>query len=158
MSGLSPNLKERILLFDLEITPNEGFFWPGRMYEQNIIKITSPWYILTFSAKWLGGRCITRGLSDYKEFRKNKHSDKSLVKELWGLIDTADLIVGHNSDRFDLRKFNTRFLVHRLSPPRPYKTLDTLKIARKHFDFDSNKLDWIVKYTDEGQKIDHEGF
>lgn len=148
----------RILIFDLEITANEGFFWPGRMWETNIIKITNPWYILTFSAKWLNGKCVTRGLPDYPEFKKDKHSDKSLVKELWGLIDKADLIIGHNNDRFDHKKLNTRFLVHRLPPPRPYKTLDTLKIARKHFAFDSNKLNDIGQYTDEGQKLDHNGF
>ena len=128
------------------------------MYEQNIIKITNPWYILTFSAKWLEGRQITRGLPDYKEFQRNKHSDKSLVKELWRLLDRADIVCGHNSDKFDIKKLNTRFLLYKLPPPRPYKTLDTLKIAHKYFSFDSNKLNDIGQYTDEGQKLDHEGF
>lgn len=153
----SPILKG-ILFFDIEITPNEGFFWPGRLYEQDIIKVTKPWYLLTFSTKWLGGEHLTRGLPDYKEFSKNKHSDKSLVKELWNLLDKAEIVVGHNSDKFDIKKLNTRFLYYKLGPPSPYRTIDTKKVATKYFGFDSNKLDLIGEYTDEGRKVDHEGF
>ena len=31
-------------------------------------------------------------------------------------------------------------------PPMPYKTIDTLKVARKEFAFSSNKQDYITKF------------
>jgi hypothetical protein len=37
------------------------------------------------------------------------------------------------------------------------KTIDTLKWARKYFNFNSNKLDYIAKYLGVGQKMDTGG-
>jgi uncharacterized protein YprB with RNaseH-like and TPR domain len=73
-------------------------------------------------------------------------------------VDGADIIIGHNADKFDIRKSNTRFVFHGLKPPSPYKTIDTLKIARKVFKFDSNKLDELGRYLGLGRKIPHTGF
>jgi hypothetical protein len=58
---------------------------------------------------------------------------------------------------FDLPKINSRFLTHKLGPPKPYKTVDTLKIARS-FAFDSNKLDDLGRYLGIGRKLPHTGF
>jgi len=58
-------------------------------------------------------------------------------------MDDADIVIGHNSDKFDIRKLNTRFLLHDYGVPRKYRQLDTLKISRKYFSFESNKLDFI---------------
>jgi hypothetical protein len=74
------------------------------------------------------------------------------------LIDRADIIVAHNGDSFDLVKINTRFLIHGFDPPSPYKTVDTLKVARKVFAFDSNKLDDLGHYLNIGRKLPHTGF
>ena len=73
-------------------------------------------------------------------------------------MDEADVIIAHNGDRFDLPKINTRFLTHKLNPPSPYKTIDTLKIARSVFKFDSNKLDDLGRYLSIGRKLPHTGF
>jgi hypothetical protein len=52
---------------------------------------------------------------------------------------------------------NARFATHGLKPPSDYKTIDTLKIARRVFKFDSNKLDNLGRYLDEGRKIPNTG-
>jgi hypothetical protein len=49
----------------------------------------------------------------------------------------------HNCNGFDIPKSQTRFLAHRLAPPSPFQTIDTLLIARKNFRLSSNKLDYI---------------
>jgi len=132
---------------------NKAFVW-GK-YEQDVIAYIQEGYILSWSAKWLGGKQITKGLCDYPH---KLGDDKALVKELHDLINQADIVIAHNGDRFDIKKMNTRFILHGLNPPEPYKTVDTLKIARKHFAFNSNKLDDLGAFLGVGRKIKHPGF
>jgi hypothetical protein len=149
-------MKPKILLFDLETSPNLGWTW-GK-YEQDVISFKEQSFILSFSAKWLGGAQITRGLCDYPNYNRNKHDDSSLVRELWKLFDDAEVLVAHNGDRFDIKKANARFAFFDLRPPSPYKKIDTLKIARKYYSFNSNRLDDLGDYLKLGRKQHHEGF
>jgi hypothetical protein len=73
------------------------------------------------------------------------NDDSRIMKNLWILLDNCNICIGHNSDKFDLKKINTRFLIHGLQPPSPYRTIDTLKVARNIFGFSSNRLDAINK-------------
>lgn len=147
----------KILLIDIETAPNLGYIW-GK-YEQNVIDYKTEWYLLSFCAKWLGEKkMISYKLNDFKLFKKDKENDFELIRKLWDLLDEADIIIGHNSDEFDIKKTNARFLFHHLRPPTPYKTLDTKKIAKKYFNFNSNKLDDLGRYLGIGRKMEHEGF
>jgi len=148
-------LKAKILLYDLETEPNLSYTW-GK-WEQNVIAFEKEGGLLSFSAKWLGGKQITKGLCDYK-YKGNKLDDRELTKELHSLISEADVVIAHNGDRFDIKKMNTRFIFHKLSPPEPYKTIDTLKIARNKFAFNSNKLDDLGQFLGVGRKVKHQGF
>lgn len=147
----------KILLIDIETAPNLGYIW-GK-YEQNVIDYKNEWYLLSFCAKWLGEKkMFAYKLNDFNLFKKDKQNDLELVKKLWNLLDEADIIIGHNSDEFDIKKSNARFLFHGLNPPEPYKTIDTKKIAKKYFNFNSNKLDDLGRYLGIGRKMEHEGF
>lgn len=108
---------------------------------------------MCFSAK-MNGEHITKGLLDYR----GHNSDKALIKEIWHLLDRAEIVVAQNGDAFDLKKINARFAYWKLPPPSPYRTVDTLKIARRYFAFTSNKLDSLGEYLGLGRKIKHEGF
>lgn len=146
----------RIAFVDIETAPNLSWVW-GR-WEQNVIDVHTPWYMLSFAVKWLGHKAVKfHGLPDYSLFRKDREDDKALVGEFWRVLDEADVVIAHNGDAFDLRKGNTRFIEHGMRPPTPYKTIDTLKIARKYFKFDSNKLDDLGKCLGVGRKIPHTG-
>lgn len=81
-----------------------------------------------------------------------------LTTELWKLFNEADILIAHNGDQFDIRKANARFAYYNLPPPSPYKTVDTLKVARKYFNFTSNKLDDLGNYLGYGRKLAHTGF
>ena len=146
----------RICLLDIETAPNLGHVWG--MWEQDVIDVERDWYMLSFAYKWLGEAKIhVRALPDYKKFKTDKHDDRELVRDLWNVFDEANVIIAHNGDRFDIKKSNARFIVHGLKPPSPFVSVDPLKIARKHFKFDSNRLDDLGRYLGVGRKIAHTG-
>lgn len=146
----------RILLIDIETAPNLSYVWGH--YEQNVIQHDTEWYILSWSVRWLHDDPVTKCLADYPHYVAGADDDSALMQELWKYLDEADVVVWQNGDKFDYRKINTRFLKHAIRPPRPYRTVDTLKIARKHFAFNSNKLDDLGKYLGVGHKLEHKGF
>ena len=151
------NVKAKILHIDIETAPALGWVW-GK-WEQNVIDFDKYWYILSFAAKWhKDNKVIVKGLIDYKEYNKDKENDKKLVEDIWKLLDEADIVCGHNLDLFDIKKINARFTYYNIKPPSPYKTVDTLKVARKYFKFDSNKLDDVARFLNLGQKVHHTGF
>lgn len=146
----------KILLFDIENAPNLLYGWD--LYETDAIKVVKHAYLLSFAYKWLGeDKIYVRALPDYSQYKRNKESDEQLVKELWQILNQADVICGHNSDNFDLKKANSRFIFYGLDPPSPYKTIDTLKLARQIGYFGSNKLDSLAQYLRIGRKLSHTG-
>jgi DNA polymerase elongation subunit (family B) len=148
--------KTKILYLDIENSPNLSYTW-GK-YDQDVIDFKQEWYIMSFAYKWDGEKVRVAALPDYKAYKKDRTDDAELVEDLWHLLDEADVVIGHNVDRFDLRKINTRFLAHGLTLPSSYKTVDTLKVARKMFLMNSNKLDHLAKYLGLGEKVHTGGF
>ena len=151
------NKKPRILLFDIETMANLVYVW-GK-YEQNVIAYQRHWYMLTFAYKWLGEKkTYVKSLPDYKLYKKDKHNDLELIKDLWKLFDEADIIIAHNGASFDIKKTNARFIKHKLRPPTPYQIIDTKLVAKKYLKMDSNKLDDLGDYFNIGRKINTGGF
>ena len=129
----------KILFLDIETAPNIGYTW--EKYETNVIEFIQERYMLCFTVKWLGEQKFhTYGLPDFPDYIKDKTSDKALVVKLWDFVNEADVIVAHNVDSFDIKVMNARFIVNGLTPPSPYKTVDTKKEAKKRFSFNSNSL------------------
>ena len=150
--------RPRVAFFDIENGPSLGYFW-GKLWETSILRVEQPWYMLSFSYKWLGEKKVyTHALPDYPGYKRNKEDDSSLLGDLHKLFDEADVLVAHNGDRFDVRKTNARFIINGFLPPKPYKTIDTLKVARRHFHFESNKLGDLGAYLKLGKKLVHTGF
>lgn len=148
----SLNREPRILFFDIETAPSLGYFW--EMFETNIIGVERHGYMLSFSAKWLDQKdVVSYALSDFKGYNPSKPNDKKLVQKLSELLDLADIVVAHNGDRFDITTTNTRLIANGFGPPEPFKTIDTLKIARSRFRFPSNKLDELGQYLGVGRKL-----
>lgn len=148
----------KVAFFDIETAPSLGYFW-GKLWETDIIGVHEPWYMLSFAYKWMGSdRIHFHGLPDYPLFKRDKMDDRMLLKDLHTMLDAADVVIAHNGDRFDFRKTNARFIMQGLLPPKPFKTIDTLKQARKYFNFDSNRLNDLGQYLKVGKKIPHTGF
>ncbi len=149
-------MKPKTLLLDIETQPDLVYVWG--VYEQNAISVLEHWQILSYAAQWLGvGKPWVKALPDYKGYKKGG-SDKKLVQDLWQLMNEADIIIAHNGKQFDMRKINARFIFHGLTPPAPYKIIDTRLEVAKVAGFSSNKLDWLCQQLEIGKKIEHEGF
>lgn len=148
--------KPKILLFDIETTPNLAYIW-GK-YDQTAVGFTAHSHLLSFSAKWLGGKQITKGLIDYPGYKKDRHNDYLLTKDLWELLSEADIVVAHNGKAFDTKKVHARFSYHKLPPPAPYKIVDTKEMSKKYFNFTSNSLNDISEYLGLGKKMVVSGF
>ena len=146
----------KILTLDLETAPIQSYHWG--LWDQNIglNMIGTDWSILSYSAKWLHEERTM-----YKDTfnQRNKRKDKTLLLQVRNLLNEADIIVGQNVQRFDLKKLSARFIMNDIAPPSPVRVIDTLKVAKRHFAFTSNKLEYMsdklcVKY----KKLKHGQF
>ena len=91
-------------------------------------------------------------LDDPKRYRRDPHDDLHVVKTLHKVLSEADVIVGHNSDSFDKRWIDTRILFHGLDPLPPIISIDTKKVAKGKFYFNSNSLDYLGQFLKVGRK------
>ncbi len=74
------------------------------------------------------------------------------------IMNQADEICGQNSDRFDIKWLRTRCIFHGVPMMPSYQSIDTLKLAKSGFNFNSNKLDYLGKFFGFGGKMDTGGF
>lgn len=150
--------KPRIAFYDLENAPSLGWYY-DRYKEGNIVADEADWFMLSFAWQWMDEKKIhCKALCDYPGYQKNKTDDSHLIKDLHKLFDEADILIAHNGDRFDRRKSNSRFLGCGLPPPSPYRTVDTLKVARRQFMQTSNKLGELGDFLGLGSKIPTTGW
>lgn len=154
-----PQRKQRTLIYDIETSPIISYNWG--IWEQNAIKVIQDWQIICFAYKWLGERKI-HFVAQW-QFKGHKNgvrnlNDKHVVNELWELFNEADIVVAHNGDSFDQKKSQARMMIHKLSPPAPYKQIDTKKVAKRYGAFTSNKLDDLGNYLGGGRKEQTGGF
>ena len=140
----------KILLWDIETWPlvvTSWTLWPkDGLGHHNLLK---DFGIICAAWKWLGEREV------HATWISMLHPDNDLdvVKALHKVLSEADVIVAHNGDEFDLKKFNARAVYHGLKPLPPIKTIDTKKVAKKHFAFTSNRLDALGDFLGVGRKI-----
>lgn len=174
--------KGLITFFDLETAPNIGDFWKAgydiNVSSENIILerqiISAQWR--TVGEKQVQVRTWTmptaKELKQMKKFINsiksipayNKdaafhllascaHSDKHVIDEVVDILLTSQLVIGQNSNAFDIPWLKGRVLYHRSRPLKNIVTLDTLKISRKNFGLNSHSLDYKSRYLFSDGKI-----
>jgi hypothetical protein len=151
----SKKTSPRILILDIETAPMIVYAWG--LFDQNIPlnMIQEDWSILSWSAKWLGDSPSKVMYMDQRN-AKDITNDKVILQGIWSLMDEADIIIGQNSKRFDIKKLNARFIMHGMKPPSSFKQIDTLTLAKKHFAFTSNKLEYMSgKLNTKYKKLQH---
>ena len=140
-------MKKR-LFFDIEVSANLGMFWQSghkiSIGPESIIKERA---IICICYKWEGVKECHALTWDAKQ------CDKKMLAEFVKIANEADELIGHNGDKFDLAWIRTRCLYHGIQMFPKYVTIDTLKVARSKFKFNSNKLNYIAKFLGIGQKI-----
>ena len=134
--------KPRILFLDIETSPIVSYTWG--IFDQNIPldMIKKDWKIMSIAWQWSDeskGHVMTQHTAG------TFGDDRKLMKKMRQLLNQAHYVCGHNITSFDLKKIKTRMLLQGLKPPNNVQIIDTLKIARKHFAFTSNKLEHLAK-------------
>jgi len=133
----------RLLYFDIETAPVVTYTWGAYKRFINPDDIIEDWFIMGWAAKWVCSSSMFSYVVNTKEVKKC--DDSRILKPLWDLFNQADIIVGHNSDKFDIKRMNWRWAMHDYKPPKPYRTVDTLKAAKSVWGATSNKLDYLTK-------------
>lgn len=138
----------KILFWDIETAPMNAWVWGRKEQWIQQENIEQKWFIVCASWKWEGDDEIhsVSVLDSKKRFQNNHTDDYRVLRQIYKTLEYADILVHHNGDSFDLKRAKTRGLHHGLGPIPKVKTVDTLKQARKHFNFPSNKLDDIAEY------------
>lgn len=142
---------------DFETTPQKGYFWGGK-WETNIIDIIEHTRILSFSFKIIGGKQITRGWVDYKGRTSGDENEREMLKDIVKLINSVDIVTGHNIKEFDIKVLNSRLAFYKMPPVFPVKVVDTKTEAKKYLKLPSYSLDDICNFFGIPRKIHHEGF
>lgn len=143
--------KFKRLFFDLETSYNIVKSWrigfDVRLSHQDIIQERA---IICAAYKWEGDKQV-------KFLTWNKGNDGELVTKLAEILNSADEVIGHNSDRFDVKWLRTRCLYHGVALTPFIQSIDTLKEAKKLFYFNSNRLDYISKFLGAEGKMETGG-
>ena len=153
---IAPTVNVNAVTLDVERIPGRHSTWHRGQ------TITGPFWDLNEIKAWTGKRIHA---DDVKEWPRTicaawKWYDQEgvefaaewqvggydgFMRAVWEVFDQADLIIGHNADRFDARHLMGGWAEMGLPAPTPYKVVDTLKIARGTFAYESNTLDALNK-------------
>ena len=153
---IAPTVSARVVTLDIERIPGRHSTWHRGQ------TITGPFWDLNEIKAWTGKRIHADDVSEWPRticaaWKWYDQPDTVFAAEwevggydgfmraVWEVFDQADLIIGHNADRFDARHLMGGWAEMGLPAPSPYKVIDTLKIARGTFAYESNTLDALNK-------------
>lgn len=150
-------MQPKILTLDIETSPIESYTWG--LWDQNVSveQIKTEWSVLSYAAKWFGSDKIIYADTSGRG-SSNIRKDKALLGQLWKLLDEADWVIAQNGNSFDVKKINSRLIMHGYGPYSPIRVIDTLSVVKRHFGFASNKLAWLTKHLTDHPKDQHKEF
>lgn len=141
--------KPKILFYDIETSPNiVTTFDIKNKYPIHHQNIQQERYIICASYKWAGLEKVHSTKVSYN----TPHDDKNILLELSDVFEEADAVAAHYGDFFDLPFINSRLAFNKLKPFAPVVQIDTCKMAKQKFLFNSNKLDYLSQYFGFGKK------
>ncbi len=150
LDGLWPK-PVRLLFYDIEVAFMLSALWQLDAGYVNPDMLEQPEkFLLSWSAKWSDETKVRSQVVTPTEAKAE--DDSRIVDGLAKLVRQADYVVAHNGNKFDLKRLNTRVLLNGSQPLGSVQTIDTLLIARQSFDFASNRLNFIAKLLDIGEK------
>ena len=158
MDKISPN-NAKIFIGDVETSASivysftrfKAFIKPDQVIQEP--------YMLTWAGKWLDNpNIISYKLTSYEDFSYDITSDKSLIEDLWKILDECDIFVAHNA-KFDIGWFNQRCMYWGFQPPSPYKVIDTLRELKQICALPSNSLANAANFFElPNRKLDNAGW
>lgn len=160
---------QRIVTIDIENFANLMWSWVPYGQNWSAVDTEYEWHILCFAAKWYGEPTKVYALDDYKGYKPmlkrkgntltvRKPDEKKLLQEIWNILDEADIVIGWNSKRFDIKKIQSKLLQYGFKPPRPFIQIDVMQEKKKLTQSNSNKLDATGQEWGLGRKLEHTGW
>ena len=135
------------LFFDIEVSPNIVLSWRiGNNLNLDHNSIIQERAIICICYKWEGEDKVS-------SIQWNNGDDTDLVGKFTKIIDSADEVIAQNGDSFDIKWLRTRCIYHGIPMSPKLNSIDTLKMARNNFKFNSNKLDYMGKFFGLGSKM-----
>lgn len=115
----------RRLFFDIETSFNIGWFFDiGYNKVITYDQILEHAKIICISYKWEGQDKV------YNLKWDSNKCEKKMLEKFIRIADSADEIVGHNSDRFDIKWIRTRCIYNRVPMFPKYVSFDTFKFFK----------------------------
>jgi hypothetical protein len=162
-------MTRKIVTLDIECMANAVWSW--QMYGKNwsAIEEIVEWSLLSMAAKWYGKKTQIYSLDQYKGYKPmmvrqgatisiTQPDEKALLQDIWNILDEADVVIGWNSKRFDIKKINSKLIAYGFPPPSPYIQIDVMTEKKKLTASNSNKLENTGVEWKTGHKLPHQGF
>ncbi len=149
-----------ILFFDTEIAKNLYAKFPSRRPEYTGYKDSiTDWWMICWAAQWGDSKKLigTSVLDDRRRFIENPMDDYYVIKKLYEQIKETDVIIGHNMQKFDWKKFMARVTYHKMLPIDPPKIIDTMLMAKAIAAYDSYSLSFLCRYHGLPNKVGNRG-
>lgn len=144
----------KILIWDIESLPNRGYFF--QVYDASIPHpfIEKTHSIISIAYKWYGEEeTNVISIADFPAtLRKDPYDDSKVVGKFIDIYNSADYVIAHYGDKFDIPMLRARVLLNGLPPLSNVQTIDTYKLVKKHFKLNTNKLDHLGFWLNEGVK------
>lgn len=145
---ISPIKPIKRLFIDIEVSPNLVYSWRiGNKINLSIENIVQERAIICVSYKF-------QGESTVHTLTWRKGDDKELLQKLAKIMNSADELIAHNGDQFDIKWIRARCIYHGIALKEKFNTIDTLKLAKNNFNFNSNKLTYVSQFLGLGKKLD----
>lgn len=137
----------KFLAWDVELSKAIYYAYPSK--KPQYLKpedIKHDQFMICASWKVIGQKHISSVsvLDDNKRFKNNFRDEYHVLKTLRDGLEEADVLIGHNVDGFDMKHFNWRLALYGLHPITPKETIDTLKLARKHWASPGNSMSFLA--------------
>lgn len=134
--------KPKILFFDVETKPVKAWIWRTGKQHLNHDQIVDgeKFDIICICYKWADENKIHS-----LDWGLNVQNSIKMIEKFSKIAESADIVVAHNADQFDIKQINTQRLIHGQAPIDWPVSDDTLKAFRKFFYLPTNRLDYIAK-------------
>lgn len=152
--------KPRVLYIDIETSYAVGKFWGNRMYKVDVIDLIQPPKVIMVGWMWHGDKkAKSICLKDFPGYKPGLFNidDRGVVDKAWDLLNEADIVIGQNSQTFDVRILNARFWHYGMGATSEFDQEDTKRNAKRVFGLPSYKLKFMLKYRGLPQKMDSGG-
>lgn len=151
----------KMLVYDIETAPYKIYSWG--LYKTFALDIAEEWFLLSFAYGWYDYRTQQLDTVDWVGLPQDERwrggmagFDRYVTDRLWALLHEADIVIGQNHERFDNRKANERFFIHKMPPPSPYQNVDLMKHYKARFS-GSARLKYMARRADVALKESNRG-